>query len=385
MKENPIGRQDVEHIMHARDGLSKQVALVKQIARGITLVELLVTIAIIGMLAGLLLPALGAARESARRGTCVHNMSQIAKSLLTFDADNSHLPGWRDTVNDYTKVKAGDSQTLTKACVSWTVKVLPFVDQREIFDWYETFTSGSIDDIAKKKLSIYACPSTTVSRDNRSPLSYVANGGTGAEVLKESGGKFTQYVGDAAFSDAAGNAAESAWHLSSGGYHPYGGARPSLAQIGVADGAGGTLLLAERSGLSVPTSVSWAANPKPALPDANAVAEAHIVLHPPQLGAGVEPPASARVINSSEETRPVSGTDWGLRYPSSRHIGGVNVAFCDGHTRFLSEKIAPWVYCQLLTSNRRARSPRATQWERYVGPDGGWVHYILDESDLDNK
>jgi len=356
-----------------------------RVTAGITLVELLVTIAIIGMLAGLLLPAMSAARESARRGTCMHNMSQIAKAITAYDAEKSHLPGWRDTVDDFSKVKASSEGTRPQACVSWTVKILPFIDQREIFDWYETFSgtsTGSVDDVAKKRLSIFVCPSTSVSRENRSPVSYAVNAGTGAETLEETGGVLRQHSGDGAFADAAGNTAESAWHLAAGGYQAYRGERTSLAQVGVCDGAGGTLLLAERSGLAVPSDVSWAANPRPALPNANAVATALVVLHPPQLAPGTEPPAGKRVINPTEESRPVSGTDWGLRYPSSPHIGGVSVAFCDGHTMCLSEKIAPWVYGQILTSNRRARSARAAQWERYVGSDGGWVHYILDENDF---
>lgn len=353
--------------------------------RGVTLVELLVTIAIIGMLAGLLLPALSAAREAARRSTCMHNLSQIAKAVVAYDADKVRLPGWRDTVDDYTKVQAAVEARRPEACVSWAVKILPFIDQREIFDWYETYAgTGGVDSVAKKRLPIYVCPSSSFDGQNRSPLSYAANGGTGAEVVRpESEGQYAQYVGDAAFVDAAGNATDAAWHVDGGGFQTYRGDRSSLAQIGAADGAGSTLLLAERNGLSVPGDVSWAANPRPAVANANAVARAHIVMHPPQLPPGAEPPNSVRVINPTAENRPVSGNDWGLRYPSSRHQGGTTVAFCDGHTRFLNEKIAPWVYCQLLTSNRRVRSPRATQWERYIGPEGGWVHYIFDEGDLD--
>lgn len=352
---------------------------------GVTLVELLVTIAIIGMLAGLLLPALSAAREAARRSTCMHNLSQIAKAVVAYDADKVRLPGWRDTVDDYTKVQAAVDARRPDACVSWAVKILPFIDQREIFDWYETYAgSGGVDSVAKKRLPIYVCPSSSFDGQNRSPLSYAANGGTGAEVVRpESEGQFAQYVGDAAFVDAAGNTADAAWHVAGSGYQTYRGDRSSLAQIGAADGAGSTLLLAERNGLSVPGDVSWAANPRPAIANANAVARAHIVMHPPQLAPGAEPPNSVRVINPTADNRPVSGDDWGLRYPSSRHQGGTTVAFCDGHTRFLNEKIAPWVYCQILTSNRRVRSPRATQWERYIGPEGGWVHYIFDEGDLD--
>ena len=62
-------------------------------------------------------------------------------------------------------------------------------------------------------------------------------------------------------------------------------------------------------------------------------------------------------------------------------IGGTGVVFCDGHTRFLSEKIAPWVYGQMLTSNKRVRSFRAQDWERYM-KGSELVPYIFDENDI---
>lgn len=61
--------------------------------RAFTLVELLVVIAIIAILAGLLLPVLGRAKESARGAVCISNLRQVGVALqLYVDGNNQRMP-----------------------------------------------------------------------------------------------------------------------------------------------------------------------------------------------------------------------------------------------------------------------------------------------------
>ena len=195
------------------------------------------------------------------------------------------------------------------------------------------------------------------------------------------------------FLDAAGNK-DGDIIYSGTSYPAYSAARSSLTQVSAADGASSTLMLAERCGATTLREVSWANNPTWVLRNANAKKETHGFLHPLALASGsTAPSANFRTINPTEATRPsvpipAEGggdlADWKFRYPSSFHRAGVVAVFADGHGRFLSEKIAPWVYCQMLTANSKAISPRAANWQQYEKTVGNPpVPYIFDDADLD--
>jgi prepilin-type N-terminal cleavage/methylation domain-containing protein len=88
-----------------------------------TLVELLCTIAIIGVLVALLLPAVQAAREAARRMSCSNNLKQIGLALLNYEGAQRMFPvGARDQF-------AG---TATFG-MSWWVAIMPYLEQSALY------------------------------------------------------------------------------------------------------------------------------------------------------------------------------------------------------------------------------------------------------------
>lgn len=88
--------------------------------RGFTLVELLVVITIIGILIALLLPAVQAAREAARRMQSMNNLKQIGLAMVTYEQTWKAYPYIRTKWDAYG--------------ANWAFGLLPFMEQQAVFD-----------------------------------------------------------------------------------------------------------------------------------------------------------------------------------------------------------------------------------------------------------
>ena len=141
--------------------------------RGVTLVEILVVIAIIGILLALLLPAVQSVRDSARKVSCANNLKQSGLAVLNFASSTDFLP----PVNDVRKVghhalREEEIREGYNTRLSWRYTVLPFLESSTTYHWLEShknwrLAGHTVDEDAEPSLperplieSVYACPAT---------------------------------------------------------------------------------------------------------------------------------------------------------------------------------------------------------------------------------
>lgn len=120
--------------------------------RGFTLVELLVSIAIIAVLIGLLLPAVQSARESARRSACSNNMRQVGLAMHNYESAMKRLPPG----------SLLETQDGKDAWKSGYVYVLPFIEEVDLanaYKWSLPWDHPDNSSVVSKEIKTLFCPS----------------------------------------------------------------------------------------------------------------------------------------------------------------------------------------------------------------------------------
>ncbi len=156
---------------------------------GFTLVELLVVIAVIGILIAMLLPAVQAARGAARRVSCCNNLRQIGIGLCAYhEALKSFPVGSTEHRSTYVMGPQGPKYIgLDGRQLAWSAFLLPFIEYGNVEDTLDLntpFDSNANQEGAARVLSAYVCPSNPRSQmhfQNRAVCDY--GGIYGARLL----------------------------------------------------------------------------------------------------------------------------------------------------------------------------------------------------------
>lgn len=128
--------------------------------RAFTLVELLVVVAIIGILIGMLLPAVQQVREAARRTVCMNNISQLGLAIHNYEFAFERLPA--GVTNNKGPIRTEE----IGQHVGFLVELLPYIEQRGIAKNFDK----SLGTYAKanrpargQRIALFNCPSTIFS------------------------------------------------------------------------------------------------------------------------------------------------------------------------------------------------------------------------------
>ena len=335
---------------------------------GFTLVELLVVITIIGILICLLLPAVQAAREAARRITCCNQLMQIGLALHNYAGANKVFPpGTICSSPGYPYNVWGEAGWKGKGGhgTSWILRILPFIEETSIAQaWnYGSNVAGNAA-LAQTDIKGFYCPSRRSNiRPGIDDAALLVTMGTtwtgGGTDYGGCVGRHNAYANDAAHSVVDAALSKNAGYVPTGSYAVandcgrkrwgiFGRVNVSTTFREVRDGLSKTIITGELQ--RTVDSYSYSSTP-PSVTSSTPTSPATTPFHD---GWAVGGDATGFTTGYASPPSPASGfstpslmNNGYLGSPGSEHPAGANFGMGDGSVRFLMNTMDASIFALL--------------------------------------